>query len=49
MKLDGADSALTHLLDCGDIQNARIGMRVRAVFSDTPKDNILNIARFIPE
>lgn len=49
IQLDGADSAITHLLDCGNPSNARIGMRVRAVFSDEPRDNILNIDRFIPE
>ncbi len=49
IKLDGADSSIAHLLDCGDLKNAHLGMRVRAVFSETPKDNILNITRFIPE
>ncbi len=46
IKLDGADTPITHLLECGDVGNARVGMRVRAVFSGEQKDNILNIAHF---
>jgi len=48
VKLDGADTPLTHLLECGDPANARTGMRVRAVFADQPKDNILAISHFEP-
>jgi len=48
IKLDGADTPIAHLLDCGDLANARVGMRVRAVFSEERKDNILEIARFEP-
>ena len=46
IKLDGADTPITHLLDCGDVRNARVGMRVRAVFAEERKDNILAIAHF---
>ena len=46
IKLDGADTPVVHLLECGDVQNARVGMRVQAVFSEEPKDNILNISHF---
>ncbi len=49
IKLDGTDTPLTHLVECGDVANARVGMRVRAVFSEEPKDNILNISHFAVE
>lgn len=48
IRLDGADTAFAHLLECGDPANARVGMRVKAVFSETPRDNILDIAHFAP-
>jgi uncharacterized OB-fold protein len=46
--LDGADTPIPHLLECGDQKNARIGMRVCAVFSETPQNNLLAIAHFVP-
>ena len=46
IKLDGADTPIAHILDCGDSGSAEIGMRVRAVFADEPKDNILAIDHF---
>jgi uncharacterized OB-fold protein len=46
IKLDGADTPIAHLLECGDVSKAKIGMRVRAVFAEEPTDNILNIAHF---
>jgi uncharacterized OB-fold protein len=49
IKLDGADTAIAHVLECGGVQNARVGMRVRAVFAGEPKDNILNISHFEEE
>lgn len=49
IQLDGADTAITHLLECGDPGLAKVGMRVKAVFSETPQNNILDIAHFIPE
>jgi hypothetical protein len=48
IKLDGADTPVAHILNCGDPANARIGMRVRAVFSNERKDNILEISHFEP-
>jgi uncharacterized OB-fold protein len=48
IKLDGADTAMAHLLECGDVANARVGMRVQAVFSEEPKNNLLEIAHFVP-
>ncbi len=46
VKLDGADTPLVHLLECGDVADARIGMRVRAVFAEDQPNNILQIAHF---
>ncbi len=46
IKLDGTDTPLAHILDCGDVENARIGMRVKAVFAEEPQENILQIAHF---
>jgi len=48
IKLDGADTPIAHVLDCGDVTNAEVGMRVRAVFSEERKDNLLEIAHFEP-
>jgi hypothetical protein len=49
IKLDGADTPITHLVECGDVERARLGMRVRAVFSEEPRDNILAISHFEEE
>jgi hypothetical protein len=46
IKLDGADVSMVHLLACDDPKDARIGMRVRAVFAEERTDNILAIAHF---
>jgi uncharacterized OB-fold protein len=48
IRLHGADTPIAHVLDCGSVENARIGMRVRAVFSEQVKNNILQIAHFEP-
>jgi len=49
IKLDGADTPIVHLLDGIATDDVRIGLRVRAVFSDTPRNNMLDIAHFLPE
>jgi uncharacterized OB-fold protein len=46
--LDGSDTPIVHFLECGAPEDARIGMRVGAVFSETPQNNLLEIARFAP-
>jgi uncharacterized OB-fold protein len=46
IRLDGADTPIAHILECGDVRNAKVGMRVRAVFADQPRNNILEIAHF---
>ena len=48
IRLDGADTPVAHILDCGGVGNARVGMRVRAVFSEERKNNILDISHFEP-
>jgi uncharacterized OB-fold protein len=48
IKLDAADTGLLHML--GDVapEHLRVGMRVRAVFSETRAGNIMDIAYFAP-
>jgi len=48
IKLDGADTPFAHVLECGDTANAKIGMKVKAVFADEPKDSLLDISHFEP-
>lgn len=48
IKLDGADTPIAHVLECDRVDNARVGMRVRAVFSEQTENNIRQIAHFEP-
>ena len=48
VKLDGADTPIVHLLECGAADNAKVGMRVRAVFAGEHRDNLLQIVHFVP-
>lgn len=48
IKLDGADSGITHLIDEVDYDNLKVGMRMVAVISDSPNGNILDITYFKP-
>ena len=48
IKLDGADTALLHYLDEVKPEEVVIGMRVKAVFSETRKGNIRDISHFQP-
>ena len=48
IKLDEADTSLLHMISEIDPKEVKIGMRLKARFSDTPKGNILNIDYFIP-
>jgi uncharacterized protein len=48
IKLDGADTAMLHYLDEVKPEDVIIGMRVRAVFSETRKGNIRDISHFKP-
>lgn len=47
VKLDGADTPLVHVIDCAP-ETVKVGMRVRAEFSETPANNILEIKGFVP-
>lgn len=48
IKLDGADTSIAHLLGEVDLQDIKIGMRVRAVFAQERQANILAIRYFKP-
>ncbi|MFA5374151.1 MAG: Zn-ribbon domain-containing OB-fold protein [Dehalococcoidia bacterium] len=49
IKLDGADTGFVHMLGEVDLDNIKIGMRVKAVFrEDERKGNILDINYFKP-
>lgn len=48
IQLDGADTALPHLLGEVDPGNLRIGMRVEPVFKEKREGNILDISYFKP-
>ena len=48
IKLDGADTPLVHLLECGDAANAEIGMKVQAVFAEKRTGSMLDISHFEP-
>ena len=49
IKLDGADTPIAHLLECGNMDHVRVGMRVRAVFAGEARDNILAIEHFVED
>jgi len=45
IKLDGTDTPLVHLVDCAP-EDAKIGLRVKAVFSEEKRNNIMEIQHF---
>jgi hypothetical protein len=49
IRLDGADSALLHVVDAGSESAMRTGMRVVARFRDERNGDIHDIACFVPE
>jgi uncharacterized OB-fold protein len=49
IKLDGADTALLHMVDAGDEARMATGMRVRVRWRDERVGEIQDIASFIPE
>lgn len=49
IRLDGADTGLTHLLGEVDFDKIRIGMRMEPVFKAKPVGNMLDIKYFRPE
>ncbi|MGC8809249.1 MAG: Zn-ribbon domain-containing OB-fold protein [bacterium] len=48
IKLDGADTGLAHLIGETDPEKLRIGMRLKAVFKDERRGNMLDILYFKP-
>lgn len=48
IKPDGADTAMTHLIRGVSEKDLRIGRRVRAVFAEERKGQILDISHFEP-
>lgn len=49
IKLDGASTALVHVVDAGDMGAMRTGMRVVPRWTDEPKGIITDIEAFVPE
>ena len=47
IKLDRTDTPIAHVIEC-PVEEVRPGMRVRAVFSEERRDNLLEIAHFEP-
>lgn len=48
IQLDGADTAFVHLIHEVDVAQVKTGMRVEAVFAESPQGNILDIKFFKP-
>ncbi len=48
IKLDGADTGIAHFIDGIDANDVKIGMRVKAIFEEDRKGNILDIRGFVP-
>ena len=49
IQLDGADTAMLHVVDAGDESRMRTGMRVRARWREERTGHILDIEAFEPE
>ena len=48
IKLDGADTPLTHIVTGIDPRDVQVGMRVKAVFAEEPVNTLMQIDRFEP-
>ena len=48
IKLDGADTSLVHVVEGIDLDKAKIGMKVQAVFADETTSTIMDIDHFAP-
>jgi len=49
IRLDGATSALLHVVDAGDASRMATGMRVVPRWAGEPRGSILDLACFVPE
>jgi len=48
IQLDGADTPLVHVVEGIDLDKAKIGMKVQAVFAEETTNTILDIDHFAP-
>ncbi len=48
IQLDGADTSLVHVVEGIDLDKAKVGMKVQAVFADETTSTILDIDHFAP-
>ena len=48
IKIDGADTPLTHIIAGIDPRNVNVGMRVKAVFSQKPANTLMDLEYFEP-
>lgn len=48
IRLDGADTPLTHIVQGISPEEMKVGLRVKAVFADEPRQTVLNIDHFAP-
>jgi len=48
IRLDGADTSLVHVVEGIDVDKAKVGMKVRAVFAKETTSTILDIDHFEP-
>jgi len=48
IQLDGADTSLVHVVEGIDVDKAKIGLKVQAVFADETTSTILDIDHFAP-
>ena len=48
VRIDGADTAMLHVVDAGDESKMSTGMRVKARWADEPTGSILDLAYFEP-
>jgi hypothetical protein len=48
VKIDGADTAMLHVVDAGDESRMSTGMRVKARWAPDPQGSILDLACFEP-
>ena len=49
IRLDGAYTAMLHVVDAGDAARMATGLRVRAVWREDPQGDITDITSFTPE
>ena len=48
IRLDGADTSLVHVVEGVDVDKAKVGMKVQAVFAEETTSTILDIDHFAP-